>query len=106
MMLFCFKLFKQLTYIYIYIYGKKNQKVVVLFYDLKTHALVIFCPFVASGEKPKAFFLLTEIMPFKFDYILNFYNIYVQNSNFVFQPFWQPYCEFEFIITFIWEQRL
>ncbi len=25
-------------------------------------------PLVASGEKPKAFFPLTEIMPFKFEY--------------------------------------
>ncbi len=52
--------------------------VVVLFYALNKHALVIFCsmrPLVASGEKPKAFFPLTEIMPFKFEYNLNFDNI-------------------------------
>ncbi len=43
-------------------------------------------PLVASGEKPKAFFPLTEIMPFKFEYNLNIDNILVQNSNLVFQP--------------------
>ncbi len=47
-------------------------------------------PIVASGEKPKAFFPLTEIMPFKFEYNLNIDNILVQNKNLVFQPFWQP----------------
>ncbi len=36
-------------------------------------------PLVASGEKPKAFFPLTEIMPFKFEYNLNIENILVQN---------------------------
>ncbi len=54
------------------------SKVVVLFYALKNRALVIFCsmrPLVASGEKPKAFFPLTEIMPFKFEYNSNFDNI-------------------------------
>ncbi len=47
-------------------------------------------PIVASGEKPKAFFPLTEIMPFKFEYNSNIDNILVQNKIFVFQPFWQP----------------
>ncbi len=54
------------------------SKVVVLLYALKNRALVIFCsmrPLVASGEKPKAFFPLTEIMPFKFEYNSNFDNI-------------------------------
>ncbi len=54
------------------------SKVVVLFYALKNHALVIFCsmrPLVASGEKPTAFFPLTEIMPFKFENNSNFDNI-------------------------------
>ncbi len=32
-------------------------------------------PLVASGEKPKAIFSLTEIMPFKFEYNLNIDNI-------------------------------
>ncbi len=41
---------------------------------------------VASGEKSKAFFPLTEIMPFKFEYNSNFDHILVQNSNLVFQP--------------------
>ncbi len=40
---------------------------------------------VASVEKPKAFFPLTEFMPFKFEYNSNF-DILVQNSNLVFQP--------------------
>ncbi len=31
----------------------------------------MMCPIVASGEKPKALFPLTEIMPFKFEYNLN-----------------------------------
>ncbi len=59
-------------------YFKHYSKVVVLFYALKNRALVIFCsmrPLVASGEKPKTFFPLTEIMPFKFEYNLNFDNI-------------------------------
>ncbi len=60
-------------------YFKYNfSKVVVLFYALKNRALVIFCsmhPLVASGDKPKAFFPLTEIMPFKFEYNLNYDNI-------------------------------
>ncbi len=30
---------------------------------------------VASEEKPKAFFLLTEFMPFKFEYNSNLYHI-------------------------------
>ncbi len=54
------------------------SKVVVLFYALNKHALVIFSsmrPLVASGEKPKDFFPLTEIMPFKFEYYSNFGNI-------------------------------
>ncbi len=42
------------------------QKIVLLFYALKNRGLVkIFCsmrPLVASGEKPKAFFPLTEIV--------------------------------------------
>ncbi len=45
------------------------SKIVVLFYALNNSELVIFSsmhPLVASGEKPKAFFPLTEIMPFKF----------------------------------------
>ncbi len=40
--------------------------IVVLFYALNNCELVIFSsmrPLVASGEKPKAFFPLTEIMP-------------------------------------------
>ncbi len=52
--------------------------IVVLFYALNNRELVIFssmCPLVASGEKPKAFFPLTEIMPFKFEYNSNFDNI-------------------------------
>ncbi len=32
-------------------------------------------PLVASGEKPKAFSPLTEIMPFKFEYNSNINNI-------------------------------
>ncbi len=51
------------------------SKVVVLFYALKNRALVIFCsmrPLVASGEKTKAFFPLTEMMLFKFEYNSNF----------------------------------
>ncbi len=59
------------------------------FIALKNRALVIFCskrPLVASGEKPKAFFSLTEIMAFKFEYNSNIDNILVQNSNLVFQP--------------------
>ncbi len=51
------------------------SKVVVLFYALKNCALVIFLLDVASGEKPKSFFPLTEIMPFKFEYNSNFDNI-------------------------------
>ncbi len=46
---------------------------------------VIFCwkrPLVASG----AFFPVTEIMLFKFEYNLIFDNILVQNLNLVFQP--------------------
>ncbi len=46
-------------------------------------------PRVASGEKPKAFFPLTEIMPFKFKYNLNI-DILVQNSNLVFSKFDSP----------------
>ncbi len=72
------------------------SKIVVLFYALNNSELVIFSsmrPLVASGEKPKAFFPLTEIMPFKFEYNSNFDNILLQNSNLVFQPFWQPYFE-------------
>ncbi len=38
---------------------------------------------VALGEKPKAFF---EFMHFKIEYNLNFGNIFVKNSNLVFQP--------------------
>ncbi len=34
-------------------------------------------PLVVSGEKPKAFFFLTEFMPFKFEYYSNFVNILV-----------------------------
>ncbi len=66
------------------------SKIVVLFYALNNSELVIFSsmrPLVASGEKPKAFFPLTEIMPFKFEYNSNFDNILLQNSNLVFQPF-------------------
>ncbi len=51
--------------------------IVVLFYALNNRELVIFRsmrPLVASGEKPKAFFPLTE-MPFKFEYNSNFGNI-------------------------------
>ncbi len=51
--------------------------------------LVIFSsmrPFVASGEKPKAFFSLTEFMPFKFEYNSNFDHILVKHLNVVFQP--------------------
>ncbi len=51
--------------------------------------LVIFSsmrPLVASGEKPKAFFPLTEFMPFKFEYNSNFDHILVKHSNVVFQP--------------------
>ncbi len=37
------------------------------------------CPIVASGEKPKALFPITEIMPFKFEYksyfVCNNFNI-------------------------------
>ncbi len=54
------------------------SKIVVLFYALKNRGLVIFCsmrPLVGSGEKPKGFFHLTEIMPFKFEYNSNFDNI-------------------------------
>ncbi len=54
------------------------SKIDVLFYCLKNRGLVIFCsmrPLVASGEKPKAFFPLNEIMPFKFEYNSNFDNI-------------------------------
>ncbi len=48
------------------------------FIALKKYTLLIFClmhPLVASGEKPKAIFSLTEIMPFKFEYNLNIDNI-------------------------------
>ncbi len=45
-------------------------------------------PLVASGEK--AFFPLTEIMPFKFEYNSNIDNILVQNSNLVFSQFDSP----------------
>ncbi len=54
------------------------SKIVLLFYALKNRGLVIFCsmrPLVALGEKPKTFFPLTEIMPFKFAYNSNFDNI-------------------------------
>ncbi len=54
------------------------SKIVVLFYALNNSELVIFSsmrPLVASGEKPKAFFPITEIMPFKFEYNSNFDNI-------------------------------
>ncbi len=54
------------------------SKIVVIFYVLKNHRLVVFCsmcPLVASGEKPKAFISLTEIMPFKCEDDLNFDNI-------------------------------
>ncbi len=52
-------------------YALFSKIVVLLYYALKEHALVIFCsvrPLVASREKPKALFPLTEIMPFKFEY--------------------------------------
>ncbi len=65
----------------------KHYALCVYFIALKKRVLVIFCsmrPLVASGEKTKAP-PLTEILPFK--------NKKVQNSNFVFQPFWQPQCE-------------
>ncbi len=42
-------------------------------------------PLVASGEQPKPFFPLTEIMAFKFKYNSNC-DILVQNSNLNFQP--------------------
>ncbi len=61
----------------------------IFFIALKKRALVIFCsmrPLLASVEKPKSFFLLTEMMPFKFEYNSNIDNILVQNSNLVFQP--------------------
>ncbi len=48
-------------------------------------------PLLASGEKPKAFFSLTEFMPFKFVYNSNFDHIWVKKSNLVVQPIWQPY---------------
>ncbi len=54
------------------------SKIVVLFYALNNRELVIFSsmrPLVASGEKTKAFFPLTEIMPFKFECNSNFDNI-------------------------------
>ncbi len=54
------------------------SKEVVLFYALKNRTLVIFCsmrPLVASGEKRKACFALTEIMPFKLKYNSNFDHI-------------------------------
>ncbi len=56
------------------------SKIVLLFFNflLNNSELVIFSsmrPLVASGEKPKAFFPLTEIMPFKFEYNSNFDNI-------------------------------
>ncbi len=43
---------------------------------------------VASEEKPKAFF---PNRIYAFEYNLNFDNIFVKNSNVVFQPIWQPY---------------
>ncbi len=61
----------------------------VIFIALKKRALIIFCsmhPLVASGEKPEAFFSLTEIMPLKFEYNSNIDNILVQNLNLVFKP--------------------
>ncbi len=42
-------------------------------------------------EDKNYFFLLTEFMPFKFEYNSNFDNILVKNSNLVFQPIWQSY---------------
>ncbi len=47
-------------------------------------------PLLASGEKPKAFFPLTEIMPFKFEYNSTIYNILVQNSNSIFSQIDSP----------------
>ncbi len=78
-----------------YLYDSTNCKIKeILFfahisYFKETFNLVIFCsirPLVASGEKPKAFFFLTEFMPFKFEYNLNFDYIFVKHSNVVFQP--------------------
>ncbi len=47
-------------------------------------------PLVASGEKPKVFFPLTEIMLLKFKYYSNIDNILVQNSNLFFSQFDSP----------------
>ncbi len=54
------------------------SKVVVLFYCFEETCIsniLLDAPLVASGEKSKAFFPLTEIMPFKFEYNLNVDNI-------------------------------
>ncbi len=47
-------------------------------------------PLVTSGDKSKAFFFLTEFMPFILEYYSNFDNILVKNYNVVFQPICQP----------------
>ncbi len=42
------------------------------------------CPLVTSGEKPNAFFSLTEFMPFKFKYNSDFDKILVKKIEFSF----------------------
>ncbi len=59
-------------------YFKHFSKIVVLFYALKNRGLVIFlldAPSCGLKREAKSFFPLTEIMPFKFKYNLNFDNI-------------------------------
>ncbi len=60
------------------------QKIVVLFYCFAETCIINILLDAPSGEKTKACFPITAIMPFKLEYNSNVDDIEVQNCN------WQP----------------